>query len=186
MRTRCFLLSMGVLLWGSQVLADHCPEELVTSGKPDLVLAGINLSSAHIEDVVGKFGPPTSSTQDALENAPPGSGAADHVWHLGRATLTALTEYYLDKAGKKVETVLFLKVEGPDRAERLRTGRGVSLGDPREWITTLYGPPLLTHPVNAPTPAGTAVAYGFSGDSELVFGIEHDRVTSIELFISEE
>ena len=186
MKTWCLLLGLGVLLCASHVLADHCPEQLVTPGEPDLVLAGIHMSDAHIEDVIGQFGPPASSTDEPLDDAPVGSGAADHVWHLGRATLTASTEYYHDKSGKKVESVLFLKVEGPDRAERLKTGRGLTLGDPRDHISALYGPALLSHPVNAPRPTGTAVAYCFSDDSELVFGLEHDRVTSIEVYISEE
>src|SRR3989442_8367085 len=100
----------------STVVADHCPEESVTQGRPEAWLAGIDVSHAHIEDVIGRFGPPASTSSDGpCDGCPLGSGSGEHVWHLGPAQLTALSEFYHDDSGKKVESVLVMKVEGPSR-----------------------------------------------------------------------
>ncbi len=186
MRVALVVLSASLFIWPSRATADHCPDASVTPGKSDLVLAGVDLTSARIEDVVERFGAPSSTLQAPVEDAPAGSGAADHVWHIGGATVTASTEFYHDGSGRKVESVLVLRVQGPGRAPSLRTGRGAGLGDSPGRIKSLYGRRALTEPVNASAPAGTVMAYCFTDESELVFGIEHGRVTSIMLYVSEE
>jgi hypothetical protein len=186
MKARLYLLGLAVFVCISNAQADHCPESSITAGTPDLVLASIDLSHAHIEDVINRFGVAASSNEAPVEGGPSGSGSGTHVWQIGRARLTAATEFYRDKSGKKIESVLMLSVEGPDRATALQTGRGVGLGDTPGKIKSVYGPQFLNKSINAPRPVGTMLGYCFSDESELVFGIEQGRVTSIMLYISEE
>ena len=177
---------LTMLLPWSSLVADHCPDETIAPGNPDMVLAGINMSTAHIEDVIARYGPPSARNHEPVEGGPPGSGSADYAWQIGRATLTASTEFYRDESGKKIESVLVLRVHGPESSGRLQTGRGVGLGDPVAKVKSVYGSTYLDRTINAPRPSGTKVVYCYSDETELVFGIEQGRVSTIVLFISEE
>jgi hypothetical protein len=174
------------LLWASGARADHCPEESVAAGKPETRLAGIDLSGAHIEDLVRRFGAPAKVAAGPCHDCEPGTGANITAWRVEGATVTAFSEYYHDGAGKKIETVLRIRIEGLPPARGLRTGRGAGLGDSAARIQSIYGRRYLAHPVNGAKLAGTMRTYCFSDETELGLGFSGGRVTSMELSISEE
>jgi hypothetical protein len=96
----------------------------------------------------------------------------------------ASTEFHRDEARKTVETVLALSIRSVRPYPWLQTGRGAGIDDSPERIRSLYGPVLLKQPVNAEKPRGIPMAYCFSDQSELVFGIEDDKVASILVAVS--
>jgi len=49
-------LSMALAV---QAIADHLPAKLLARGKPENTLAGMNLQTTSLEEVLRKYGPPT-------------------------------------------------------------------------------------------------------------------------------
>src|ERR1051326_1313257 len=67
--------------------ADHLPDALLASGKPETVLAGIDLKSSTLKKVIGLYGAPTRQKTAASNPAWIG-----YLWELPGARLEVDTE----------------------------------------------------------------------------------------------
>ena len=78
--TLVFLFSF--LLCQAPAKADHLPDRLLAAGKPEITLAGINLKTSKLDDVIRMYGQPTRKIE--VPNSPVWTG---YVWELPHAKL---------------------------------------------------------------------------------------------------
>ena len=123
----CFLLSF--LLFQSTAKADHLPEESIASGKPEITLAGINLKSTTLKDVIRMYGSPTR--QKKAFNNPHWTG---YVWELPHAKLELGVS-----SGPSGTRIRNIYVEGTTDGQVGTTGRGLKLGDDINKLKRIYG-----------------------------------------------
>jgi hypothetical protein len=109
--------------------ADHLPENLLASGKPETKLAGINLRTAKLNDVVRMYGRPTREVK-----APNNPSWTGYVWELPEAKLEVGVSG--DASGARIDDIY---VEGTAKGLVGSTGRGLKLGDGIKTIRRIYG-----------------------------------------------
>jgi hypothetical protein len=124
-------LGIALTLFMCQVpaRADHLPEELLASGKPEIALAGINLKTTKFKDVIRMYGQPTRKKQVGNDASWTG-----YIWELPGAKLEV--GVIQDKAGPKIYDIY---VEGTARGKVGSTGRGLKFGDSIKTIKSIYG-----------------------------------------------
>ena len=176
------VVTLLTLLWVPCAFADHCPEELVNSIRPEHQLARIDALHDHFDRVVRLFGPPESKHEFQDESYPLGSGEAEYTWSLGDTTLDVLTVYRRNSRGKKIEAVQAVRVQGLGRSDRLITGRGIGLGDSRAQVNATYGTTYLKGSLMNAGPESTTVTFCFKDETALEFTFDGaDRVNQIYL-----
>jgi hypothetical protein len=116
-------------LVSTSALADHLPERLLANGKPEVVLAGVDLERAGIDDVIRLYGPPSRKLK--FLNNPAWTG---YIWEARRAKL----EIGIN-SGPNGDRITDVYVQGTDRGPMGTTGRGLKLGDELTELKRLYG-----------------------------------------------
>src|SRR5689334_5299702 len=123
------LLCALAVSFASGARADHPSKDSLALGKPETSLAGIDLRTATLEDVIRRYGPPTRQRETA--NEPLWRG---YVWQLPGAKLEL--SVFGKGGGARVGDIY---VEGVSREAAGSTGRGLRLGDDAEAVARLYG-----------------------------------------------
>jgi len=168
------LISLSGLL--GQVFADHCPDELMMSGKPDHKLAGVDIYEDRIDRVLQIYGAPTEHREDTEDPSyPPGSGEGEYAWTFQGASLKVLTGFYVNEKGKRVESVASVQVGGMKAPLSLRTGRGIGLGDPLDKVEKLYGAKYLKGSLFSSGPDSSTITFCFEDETVLEFVLTPDR-----------
>jgi len=110
-------------------LADHLPEKLLASGKPETTLAGINLKTAKLNDVIRMLGKPTRKKQ--VPNNPSWTG---YIWVLPQAKI----ELGVNK-GSSAPEISDIYIEGSAKGQIGSTGQGLKFGDSIQALRRIYG-----------------------------------------------
>jgi hypothetical protein len=113
----------------TSALADHLPEPLLALGNPERRLAGIDLQTAKLTDVVRRNGAATRKV--TAPNNPQWTG---YVWESPAAKLEVGVQGSAD-----LGVIESIYVEGTDRGLTGSTGAGLKLGDNVEAIKKIYG-----------------------------------------------
>ncbi|MGE5808584.1 MAG: hypothetical protein ACM32I_05630 [Nitrospirota bacterium] len=115
-----------LLLSQTIAFADHLPEELLASGKPETILAGIDLKITKLKDVIRKYGSPIHK-----ESWVSGAG---YVWLLPNAKIELSVDH-----GRLGEQIHDVYIEGTAKGAVGFTGRGLKLGDDINKLKSIYG-----------------------------------------------
>ena len=124
----CSLLFVLLFASGS-ASADHLPEGLLAMGKPEVELAGINLETSKLEDVIHIFGQPTHKVK--ATNNPSWTG---YEWDLSRGRL----ELDVDE-GPKGPEIHDIYIAGAFKKEPVKTGQGLKIGGTLADLKRIYG-----------------------------------------------
>lgn len=118
--------------------ADHLPDEMLATGKPEIKLAGIDLTKTKLDDVVRLYGAATRE-----KKAPNNPSWTGYIWELPGAKI----ELSVDNgpAGPQIHDVY---VEGSTNKKVGSTGRGLKFGDDIAAIKRLYGSEFKTQTLN--------------------------------------
>jgi len=148
------LLGAGLSLssFSSGALCAPCPANRMTSGPPEHVLAGVDVSRSTIAEVSRVYGPPASRSVYAPPGAEPGSGQGEYVWELAGADLKVTTLLVSGEGGKKKEERVSAVTVSLARAQvqrPLATGRGAKIGDTAKTLRRLYGTRFVKETVDS-------------------------------------
>ena len=145
MRGRFLVAVAGVCLGAGSMLAwaDHLPPSKIARGRPEHLLAGIDVYKGNIGDAIRMLGKPEKIEDATNPDYPPGSGERSYFWRRDGVRLRVGTVYKTDRVTGKI-------VEGPPNIVDVwgassggglgSTGRGLSLGDTTTALRTIYGP----------------------------------------------
>jgi hypothetical protein len=128
-RYATWVFALFLLLCQAPAEADHLPERLLAAGKPEITLAGINLKTSKLNDVIRMYGQPTR--QREVPNNPSWTG---YVWELPYAKL----ELGVNR-GSSGTQIGSIYVEGTANGQVGSTGRGLKLGDGIKTLKRIYG-----------------------------------------------
>jgi hypothetical protein len=128
-RNRIFALALLLFFFFTSALADHLPDPLLSLGKPENTLAGIDLTSAKLQDVVRRYG--TATRKITAPNNPDWTG---YVWEKSALKLEVGLQGSAD-----LGVINSVYVEGADHGSIGSTGAGLKLGDSIETIKKIYG-----------------------------------------------
>jgi hypothetical protein len=104
------------------VRADH--SEIIATGRPEQVLAGIHVYRSRVPETVKRLGKPSSIHDEPVADAPD-AVSRDYIWHSDNCVLTAGTYNVHGNNG----ILYFVSVTGCTRTPKgWRTGRGLQLG----------------------------------------------------------
>src|SRR5271155_3795021 len=95
------LLLLACIIFCQSILADHFPPWQIAQGKPEHILASINVYDDTISDVLKRLGKPDNISSNTYEDYPTGSGERSYEWSREGVRLRASTEYYIDDKSKK-------------------------------------------------------------------------------------
>ena len=164
------------------VLADHCPEDKLTSGEPEHVLVNISIKHDTIQSVFANLGTPTKRKEGRHSNDPAGSGWAEYTWKRPDYTITVSTEFHTTDSVTRVEVLEIVTLSGEPATQVRGTGRGLRLGDEFARATDLYGTTYVAGTVTGPQLADRTITYCFSDNTELSMGFDDaGRLVSMRL-----
>jgi len=109
--------------------ADHLPEKLRSKGTPETTLAGINLKTTKLNDVISMYGPPTR--EKIAKNNPYWIG---YVWELPQTKLEVSVDH--GPNGTQIHDVY---IEGRGNGHVVTSGSGLAIGDNINTIERIYG-----------------------------------------------
>jgi hypothetical protein len=134
-----FLLAAILAVANIQVAhADHLPDNMLALGKPEKQLAGINLVSTNLDDVIRMFGPPTRILK--VPNNPHWTG---YTWKLSNGALEIGVAH--SSSGSQIHDVY---IEGKLTGQAGSTGQGLKIGDTIQDLKRLYGNHFELSPIN--------------------------------------
>ena len=136
-----FLLAIGFSLTAR---ADHLPEELLAKGKPETILAGINLSGLKLSDVIKLYGQPTK-VEASEQNNPKIANSYDYYWVKAGLNLHILVQRL--PQNESWEYVSLVGVSAGTSRRIGRTGSGLRLGGKLADIKRIYGRRLKTRKI---------------------------------------
>jgi hypothetical protein len=133
---RCFvqaLVIVGCAVPG--VAGEHLPDSQIAIDSEDSVLAGINVNSTSLEQVLKTFGKPAEMRDEtpATEGVP---GSRTYVWRKRSLVLTLGT--FVHGKPNLPDLIFYVSVAGTDSAIG-KTGRGLKLGERNIDINKCYG-----------------------------------------------
>ncbi len=135
-------LTFGLVTMQQAVRADHLPASEIARGRPEHILAGINVYDGKIETVVKNLGKPLKYTDTASDDGPVGSGERTYEWIRDGVRLRVGTEYYTDRTTKRVveSAPMIVDIWGtaPDQGIGT-TGSGLALGEDVRTAARHYG-----------------------------------------------
>ena len=157
-------LFVGVLLAGSLVcahagLADHLPPSLVARGRPEHVLAGVDVYKTTVKSLIERYGKPVS-----FKKPPETEEAGEVTWNLQGSVL----HVSMNADG----TAYAAEVHGAP-ATLTRTGKGLRLGGSLQDVQRIYGSRYLRH--------GDEVTLQWSDETELRLHFAGQRIESMLL-----
>ena len=114
---------------------DHLPDSQTAIGSNELLLAGVDVNSSSLEQVLKTFGKPAEIRDEtpATEGVP---GSRTYVWRKHRLILT-LGTFVSDKPN--VPDIIFYVSVYRSNGAIGKTGRGLKLGDRYADIVKYYG-----------------------------------------------
>lgn len=174
---RATLVAVCLLLRAVHARADHCPEEATATVDPERSLAGIGFERGGFAAVRSRLGPPTSVEYFDADGPARGLGEARYVWQLKSVRLEVVAAAY-EEAGKRIETAGSVLIEGTKGNNRLRTGRGLGLGDTLMRAEELYGSTFIEGSVSGPEFSRDTVTFCFSNQTELSVGLSAEQVVT--------
>jgi hypothetical protein len=122
----------SMLMLASICHADHLPVDLLARGKPEKQLAGINLASDKIADIIKRHGKPSKIEK---QPSPDDLDMCDYYWIKAKAKLHVLV---VRSAG--LEYISLIEIEGSVNKKGIgRTGRGLKIGDRLSDLRRIYG-----------------------------------------------
>ena len=139
--SRIFLIVCPLLL-GSLSLADHLPSSKIALGKPEHVLATVNVYADTIGTVIKRLGKSDHFSTTTNADYPPGSGERSYEWDRNGVRLRVSTEFRTDRDSKRVieSAPMIVDVWGKEPGGLGTTGRGLPLGADLPMIRKIYGP----------------------------------------------
>lgn len=153
---RAFLLWLALL--PAIVLAQ-------ASGAPETTLAGINIESATIADVIQLYGQP-----EAIYAVPDPYPAGTKQYKWGRLTLTLAVLTEPAASGSRITAI---QIEGDgDNTSASSTGRGLKLGEKEQAIKKIYGVESL----------GPDIRLNWKRTALLIY-LKKSRITRMELLL---
>ena len=145
-------------------LADHLPPSLVARGRPEHVLAGIDVYKTSVSSLMTRFGRPES-----FQKYPQTEESGEVIWRLKGSTVHATMN--ADGIAYAVE------VSGAPN-EVASTGKGLRLGASLTEAERAYGTRFLHQ--------GDQVTYQWSDETELRLKLEGNQVRSMLLIAAVE
>jgi hypothetical protein len=132
MKTRfplVLLLSFAIAAFG-----DHLPTSLLNHGKPETALAGIDLRTVTLDEVLRTYGPPTKTVN--VPNNPDWTG---YVWQLDGVRLEVESSHSAHKTS--IDRISIVRTAPDDAAppKFASTGAGLKLGDTLDALRRIYG-----------------------------------------------
>jgi hypothetical protein len=128
------LLVLFCFIFGSfvSVNVDHLPASEQAKGKPEKILAGINIERSRISDIIKLYGKPAKVSIDPKPSNLNVVEIRHYYWSKGSMTLhVAMYGEYMG----------FIDVKGaPGSSQIVRTGRGLKIGDELAAVRRIYGP----------------------------------------------
>lgn len=179
--TRCLVLTVCLLPCGSVLLAEHLPPSKIALGKPEHVLAGVNVYDDTIGAVIKRLGKPDHFSATTNADYPPGSGERSYEWDRDGVRLRVSTEFRTDAATKKVieSAPMLVDVWGEQPGNFGSTGRGLQLCADFATIQKIYGSHFQTDP--------HAVTLQWKDETTLVIDLNKDnRIVHMQLLAAVE
>jgi hypothetical protein len=123
-------------LFAAIAVADHLPAALQARGKPETILAGIDLAHGDADEVLQKFGPPTKKV--TVPNNPQWTG---YLWDTSTTRLEVEVSRGKDKNYLNAVTIVRLGDGARNAADATgdSTGQGLRLGDNLGQLKKIYG-----------------------------------------------
>ena len=145
-------------------LADHLPPSLVARGRPEHVLAGIDVYKTSVDSLMTKFGKPVS-----FKKYPQTEESGEVVWQLGGSNVHACmiadgTAYAVEVSGAP--------------SELADTGKGLKLGANLAEAERVYGTRFLRR--------GDQVTFQWSDETELRLHFAGKQIQSMLLIANVE
>jgi hypothetical protein len=144
-----FLLFFPLLFVICQLAwSDHLPHSKTALGKPEHVLAGVNVYDDKIESVLEQLGKRSKVDSNTNSDYPQGSGERSYDWDSNEVRVRVGTEFRTDETTKKVIESAPMVVDVWRSGVGLdgKTGRGLALGDGISWVRQVYGPRFQKDP----------------------------------------
>jgi hypothetical protein len=126
-------LLLVLLATVSTAEADHLPKSKLAAGKPDTVLAGIDVYHTTVQQIIARWGQP-----DAVRDIPDQgtvAGGRDYVWKKNGDEIICGT--WNNKALQSI--VYSVEVRGTVGTRSTSTGRGLEIGQRLTNIVAVYG-----------------------------------------------
>ena len=161
---RRFTLLVALILGAATMFADHLPSSLVARGRPEHVLAGIDVYKTSVDSLMGKFGRPVS-----FKKYPETEEAGEVIWNLKGSVLHAS----MNADG----TAYAVEVSGTPSAFT-STGKGLRLGESLKEVQRDYGNRFLRR--------GDLVTLQWSDETELRLHLAGERIVSMLLIANVE
>ncbi len=123
----CFIFGCFV-----SVSADELPAREQAKGKPEKILAGINIDRSRISDIIKLYGKPAKVSTDPK---PPNLNVVEtHHYYWSKGSTRLHVAMYGEYMG-------FIEVKGaPSSSQIVRTGKGLKIGDDLADVRRIYGP----------------------------------------------
>ena len=135
MRRIGWLLMILLVRYPANSFADHLPEHLLARGRPETILAGIDLKHTSFEKIVRLYGKPTEQKrwEPGLPNS---SGAIDYYWRRRGLNLHVQVEFLPERPDWKS---VGLAAVGRGTSRKVKTGVGLGIGDTLSDLRRVYG-----------------------------------------------
>ena len=170
-----------LLLCCPALLADHLPACKIAIGKPEHVLAGVNVYDDTIGEVIKRLGKPDHFTATTNADYPPGSGERSYEWDRDGVRLRVGTQFRTDATTKKIveSAPMIVDVWGEGPGNLGITGRGLRLGADLTAIKKIYGSRFQKDP--------HAVTLQWKDETTLVIDLKKDgRIVHMQLLAAVE
>ena len=171
------LASLAPAVW-----ADHAPEWMMSTRKPETILAGIHAGKTSIDGARKLLGKPSSS-----KDLPDYPGEAEYTWEQAGGQIVLGTLFNPEKRTSGEEIVYSVKVSGTKAPARYATGAGVKLGDGLQALIHAYGPVYSTS-WRPSTAEARTFTFIFSDETELSASLSsyEGKIVELDLIASEE
>jgi len=128
----CLIAAVSMVV--DHLLADHLPEKLLAHGKPEVTLAGINLQTTTLDQVLQKYGPPTKTV-----NAPNNPDWTGYLWQKGDLRLEVEASHSKGKVYLDRISIVRTGAAASASSDSESTGGGLRLGDGLDALKRIYG-----------------------------------------------
>lgn len=176
---RIFQITSCVLLFAWTLAnADHLPTAKVAKGKPDTVLAGVDVYHTTVEQLIKRWGQP-SLVRDIPDQGTV-AGGRDYIWKKDGHKIDCGT--WNDKGVRSI--VYSVDVQGTQIDRRFSTGRGLVIGQNGTSVRKIYGDRYVVSPYHS---GMRQLTIQWADDTTLYVLIDRsNRVVGLHLLASNE
>ncbi|CAG0942183.1 hypothetical protein ANRL1_00836 [Anaerolineae bacterium] len=130
MRNAVSLAVCVLMMVAAMAQADHLPDSLLAAGKPEKLLAGLNIEHSKVKDAIRRFGKPTRIDKDR------------YSWERRNCTI----ELVSSEATGPSDRLDLISVQRKGRSKvSIGTGKGLRIGDSIEAVARIYGRKFHEH-----------------------------------------